>query len=96
MDQYEESALASVVDTLVTAFPTVPETEVRECVERVLATYDGARVRTYVPILVARDARAELAAAARPSGSTSREVPEARPALSSLRRTVARAISGGG
>lgn len=51
-----------VVESLCRAFPDLPDSRVRECVDRVHADLDGARVRAYLPILVAREARAELSA----------------------------------
>jgi hypothetical protein len=56
----EERSFTRVVETLGAAFPAVPVHVVGECVERIRAKYDDARVRTYLPILVTREARAVL------------------------------------
>jgi hypothetical protein len=56
----EERSFTRVVDALAAAFPTVPLRVVGECVERLREKYADARVRTYLPILVARQARATL------------------------------------
>ena len=56
----EERSFARVVEALGAAFPAVPARVVGECVERIREKYADARVRTYLPILVAREARAML------------------------------------
>jgi hypothetical protein len=58
----EESSIARVVESLVAMFPGVPEADIRERVERLRAGFANARIRTYIPILVARQARAALIA----------------------------------
>jgi hypothetical protein len=58
----EESSIARVVESLVTMFPRVPEADIRERVEHLRAGFAHARIRTYIPILVARQARAALIA----------------------------------
>jgi hypothetical protein len=58
----EEHAIGRVVAALGAAFPGLSETDVADCVGRIHATFAQARVRTYVPILVEREARAALAA----------------------------------
>ena len=60
MRENEERSFARVVESLVVAFPAVPARVVVECVERARAKYADARVRTYLPILVTREARATL------------------------------------
>ena len=60
MRENEERSFARVVEALVVAFPAVPALVVVECVERARAKYTDARVRTYLPILVTREARATL------------------------------------
>lgn len=60
----EDQSIATVVQSLVDAFPDLPGSQVRACVQSVHATFDDAKVRTYIPILVAREARAFLVAAA--------------------------------
>ena len=56
----EQRSLAGLVESLVTAFPGVPEPQVRACVEDICAGFASARIRTYVPIFIARRARAAL------------------------------------
>jgi hypothetical protein len=56
----ERRAIAGLVESLVTAFPGVPEPQVRACVEDITAGFASARIRTYVPIFIARRARAAL------------------------------------
>ncbi len=56
----ERRWIAGLVESLVTAFPGVPEQQVRACVETISAGFASARIRTYVPILIARRARAAL------------------------------------
>jgi hypothetical protein len=56
----EEQSIASVVESLVAAFPAVPEPCIRDCVQRICAGFADAPIRTYIPILVARQARAAL------------------------------------
>ena len=60
MREDEERSFARVVEALVLAFPAVPGRVVGECVERIREKYADARVRNYLPILVAREARAAL------------------------------------
>lgn len=62
----ETQAIARVVEMLAAAFPSVPLSQVRGRVERILATFDEAKVRSYIPILLAREARAELSASSTP------------------------------
>jgi hypothetical protein len=56
----EQRSIAGLVESLVTAFPGVPEPQVRACVEDISAGFASARIRTYVPIFIARRARAAL------------------------------------
>jgi hypothetical protein len=56
----EERSFTRVVEGLGAAFPGVPSRVVREYVERIREKYANARVRTYLPILVAREARGML------------------------------------
>jgi hypothetical protein len=56
----EERSIARVVESLMTAFPGVPEQQVRACVEGITAGFASARIRTYVPIFIARRARVAL------------------------------------
>jgi len=56
----EERSFTRVIEILGAAFPAVPVHVVGECVERIRKKYADARVRTYLPILVTREARAVL------------------------------------
>jgi hypothetical protein len=56
----EEQSLNRVVQSLATAFPHLPESHVRDCVLRIHERFADARIRTYLPILVARRAQAVL------------------------------------
>ena len=58
----EAKSIDRVVESLVAAFPTVPEPVVRDCVHGFHTQFATARIRTYVPILVARRARSALSA----------------------------------
>jgi hypothetical protein len=57
----EQQLISKVVESLVTAFPHLPEAHVRACVVEVHRGFDDAKVRTYLPILVTRRARSVLA-----------------------------------
>jgi hypothetical protein len=56
----EEQSIARVVEALVARFPAVPEPDIRDCVQHIRAGFANAPIRTYIPILVARQARAAL------------------------------------
>jgi hypothetical protein len=56
----EERSFTRVVEALGAAFPAVPLHVIVECVARIREKYADARVRTYLPILVAREARTML------------------------------------
>jgi hypothetical protein len=56
----EERLIARVVESLVAMFPAVPEPHIRDCVTHIRAGFATAPIRTYIPILVARRARAAL------------------------------------
>jgi hypothetical protein len=60
----------------------VSEPHIRNCVEHIRATFANAKIRTYIPILVARQARAALSDCA-PTGEGAR-VGRAVPGSSSL------------
>jgi hypothetical protein len=68
----EEHAIGRVVAALRAAFPGLSEPDVADCVGRIHATFAQARVRTYVPILVEREAYAALAAWREPAGQAPR------------------------
>jgi hypothetical protein len=56
----EVQSIARVVESLVAAFPAVPESSIRDCVQHICVEFANAPIRTYIPILVARRARAAL------------------------------------
>jgi hypothetical protein len=56
----EDRSFATVVEALAAAFPSVPGHVVSACVDRIREKYADARVRSYLPILVAREARVTL------------------------------------
>jgi hypothetical protein len=56
----EATALNRVITTLTETFPLVAEDDIRERVTRVHRRFADATVRTYVPVLVLRQVRAEL------------------------------------
>ena len=60
MLQSEVAALDRVVDTLASSFPTVAEEDIRRAVARASERFADASVRSYVPVLVLRQVRAEL------------------------------------
>ena len=64
----EDRSFARVVESLVAAFPAVPEPRIRDCVDDLRSGFAGARIRTYLPILVARQARAALQGQVVPAG----------------------------
>jgi hypothetical protein len=61
VQQIEDQAMQRVVESLISAFPGVPEERVRACVDAVAVPFADARIRTYLPVLVTRRARALLA-----------------------------------
>lgn len=64
MRHSEEPLIGAVVESLVRAFPHLPESHVRTCVLEIHGHFADAKVRTYLPILVARRARVMLSEAA--------------------------------
>ena len=56
----EERSIAKVVESLIAMFPAVPEPHIRECVKDIREGFANAPIRTFIPILVARQARAAL------------------------------------
>jgi hypothetical protein len=57
----EEQWITRLVASLLAAFPEIPEVHIRDCVARLHMRFANARIRTYIPILVARQAGAVLA-----------------------------------
>ena len=56
----EEQSISRLVDALTAAHPHLPAAQVRACVLDAHARFTGAKIRTYVPVLVARRAAAAL------------------------------------
>jgi hypothetical protein len=69
----ERQALEEVCQRLGTRFPHLPAAQVRATVEQVHARFDGP-VRDYVPLLVEREARAQLTAMGRRGEEAHEEV----------------------
>jgi hypothetical protein len=64
----EHVAIKQVVARLTEAFtPTVPDYQINETVERIHHSFDGSKVRDFVPLLVENAARRELRAHAQPT-----------------------------
>jgi hypothetical protein len=57
----EAAALAHVKDRIAERFPAVPPPVIETAIQRRWAEFDGSRVRDFVPILVERSVRADLA-----------------------------------
>jgi hypothetical protein len=63
----EDTRLRLVEERLAVSFAdSKSPQEVHDSVQRAYETFDGAHVRTYIPLLVARMAAGELRAAGRP------------------------------
>jgi len=60
MQETEERTISRLVESLEADFPHVPRVRLRACVDDAFAFFDNATVRIYVPLLVARRARATL------------------------------------
>lgn len=56
----EEQAVADVIERLATRFPHLPKERVAEVVTATSAQFASAKVRDFVPVLVEREARAQL------------------------------------
>jgi hypothetical protein len=70
MDPLEAVEMAQVERRLITDFsPAIRPEEVQRCVRDVVARFDAATIRKYVPLLVERVARGRLQAARRDADS---------------------------
>jgi hypothetical protein len=56
----EDKQLRAAEDDLRRQFPSVPTETVHAVCERVLRGFDGAKIRSFVPLLVQREARGQL------------------------------------
>jgi hypothetical protein len=61
VDSGELKVIAAVIDRLAGTNPNVADTKVADIVNASYARFDGRPIRDYVPLLVERDARAQLA-----------------------------------
>ena len=57
----EDDALAEVEGRLITAFSGLPHAQVRDAVGQAYSSFQHSRIRDFVPLLVERRARAQLA-----------------------------------
>ena len=57
----EQAAIESVVQRLVGQFPELPREEIERAVRGEHEGYESSKVRDFVPILVERSVRADLA-----------------------------------
>ena len=67
--QSEATWLGRLIESIVADFPHLPRAQVQGHVEYILATFAGARVRTYLPILVDRRVRRDLRSAFPPEAA---------------------------
>lgn len=56
----EQAVIAELVESLRETHPSADPESVSDMVHRHWATYDGAKIRDYLPVLVAHSVRAEL------------------------------------
>ena len=56
----EDTRIAEILDRLSKSYPTLPGDTVVEVVNDMRATFNGSRIREYVPLFVERRARAAL------------------------------------
>jgi hypothetical protein len=58
LDEHEE--IEQVASRLTDAFPSAPEAAVRTAITRAWSTFDGSKIRDFVPVLAERHAKAHL------------------------------------
>lgn len=56
----EDAAVEHVVEILTAQFPDVPEDVVQETVDDLHASFEGAPVRDYIPVIIEHDAKEQL------------------------------------
>ncbi|SDC90846.1 hypothetical protein SAMN05444580_10240 [Rhodococcus tukisamuensis] len=83
----EQRHIEFVIERLTKKHPDLPATTVRESVTRAHTHFDGRRVRDFVPLLVERNAEAELGHAGR-YRSVPMQHAQARMFLALLRREI--------
>jgi hypothetical protein len=59
-DVDETKSIDTVIAALELRFPEVSRPKIEQVVERGYHRFDGAPIRDYIPVLVQRDARAQL------------------------------------
>lgn len=64
----ETETIERVIASLTATFPLVPEGEIRDCVAAIHQRFADATVRTYIPVLVDRQARVAIMRSARGRG----------------------------
>lgn len=60
VSETETESIERVIASLAATFPLVPEGEIRDCVAAIHQRFADATVRTYIPVLVDRQARAAI------------------------------------
>ncbi len=60
MWETETESIERVIASLTVTFPLVPEGEIRNCVTAIYQRFADATVRTYIPVLVDRQARVAI------------------------------------
>ena len=60
MSETETESIERVIASLAATFPLVPEGEIRDCVAAIYQRFADATVRTYIPVLVDRQARVAI------------------------------------
>ena len=60
----EGDSLAAVESRLIATFAGLPESHIRDTVGQAYSLFQHSRIRNFIPLLVERRARAELAGAA--------------------------------
>lgn len=56
----EDKAIAEIVDRLQERFPDKPRESIVDAIEKARATFDDAKVRDFVPVLIEKEAKAHL------------------------------------
>ena len=56
----EEKAIAEIVERLQERFPDKSDADIRDAVDKAMATFQSAKVRDFVPVLVEKEAKAHL------------------------------------
>lgn len=56
----EEKAIGEIVERLQERFPDKSDAEIRDAVDKAKVTFQAAKVRDFVPVLVEKEAKAHL------------------------------------